>query len=83
MLKDGSFYKGQFWGGLKQGFGTDTLKNVSIYNGSFYGGMKNGFGILTNEDNSIFKGEWKNGEMKGKFLEKKSDIDFYFPVFYK
>ena len=54
----GDAYDGQFMNNLKQGQGTQYMKNGNIYEGEFFEGKWHGRGKITFPDTTVDEGIW-------------------------
>ena len=69
---NGDTYKGQYYQGLKNGFGELTTTKGEGYIGEFKDDLKHGKGRLVFENGDLYEGEFKSGiaEGKGKFYNQ-------------
>ncbi|KAM3134379.1 hypothetical protein pb186bvf_013492 [Paramecium bursaria] len=64
-LKEGNFYKGEWFQGKPDGVGRYVFGDQSSYQGAFREGLLHGYGEFITKDNHIFKGDWFRNTRKG------------------
>ena len=66
MMKDGSYYEGEFTRGEITGHGFRYwAHSENTYTGQFYMGELQGQGIMTYKDGSVYEGEWWRNRREG------------------
>lgn len=72
--QNGDTYKGQYYQGLKNGFGEYTTVAGEGYIGEFRNDVKHGKGRLVFANGDLYEGDFKGGfaEGKGKFFNKET-----------
>lgn len=78
MWRNGEIYEGEFYEGLKEGFGTwKESKTGASYVGEWKRSRPNGYGIFISEvdpsKGTKYEGEWKNGLKHGPGTEQYRD----------
>ena len=66
VMKDGSFYEGEFVDGDISGSGVRKWTTTgNLYEGDFLRGELNGKGTMTYSDGSVYEGEWCENMRQG------------------
>ena len=67
LMKDGSYYEGEFNNGEISGSGTRKWTATgNIYEGEFYKGELNGKGIMKYGNGSVYEGDWYENMRQGR-----------------
>ncbi|PVD20460.1 hypothetical protein C0Q70_18616 [Pomacea canaliculata] len=66
IMKDGTYYEGQFVNGEISGHGFKFFASSKCkYTGEFLNGELNGHGIMHYSDNTIYEGQWQKNKKQG------------------
>ena len=60
------YYKGEYKGGVKDGYGVFVYRDETRYEGTFECNVKEGQGIMYYSDGSKYVGDYHNGMMDGQ-----------------
>ncbi|KAL5021284.1 hypothetical protein ScPMuIL_000439 [Solemya velum] len=78
VMKDGSYYEGQFVNGEIQGYGYRYYAvSHCKYSGQFYRGEANGKGKMCYRDGSLYEGDWKENKKEGIGTMKYRDSQLF------
>lgn len=72
--KDGSYYKGPFVEGKRQGYGAFVWTNGEQYIGEYNNNMRHGEGTYIYVDGHQQKGIWRDGTFVEEIVEKKTEV---------
>ncbi|XP_076469998.1 uncharacterized protein LOC143300288 [Babylonia areolata] len=66
VMKDGTYYEGQFIDGEINGHGTKFFSGTNcIYTGQFVNGEMHGHGVMQYADGSVYEGQWVKNKKQG------------------
>lgn len=71
---DGSYYRGQWWQGLRHGYGELRMMNlltgqeIALYQGQWAYDLKHGFGKFTLPNVKIITGVWLHDRLNGRAM---------------
>ena len=70
-------YKGERWGGMRDGQGTQTFSDDYMYAGEWVMNQREGFGSLEYPDGSLYEGQFYRNEQHGFGVLKTKDGKIY------
>lgn len=75
--EDGSTYEGQYYEGMRCGYGKCIWPEGFYYEGYWDNDQRNGKGRLVHEEGDIYEGDWVEGKAEGYGEYKHTDGTYY------